>query len=317
MQRVLDLVALRSFVAIVDAGGVTRAAGFLNLTQSAVSMQIRRMEEALNLTLFVRAARKLTLTPEGEQLLSYARRLLALNDEAMSHLTQPGFEGEIRLGVPHDIVYPLIPGILKRLALRFPRVRVNLVSSYTVPLKQGFARGEHDIILTTEETPDRGAEVLVERALCWFGAEGGQIWQARPLRLGFRDNCSFRPVAQAALTAAGIPWEMAVDGASQQAIEATVVADLAVTVRMEGDLLAGLHPIDARAALPPLGAQKIALYATPAQPGAVSGPGGPVAALLAELRAAYRAPSPSAPPRGGSSQGDDNLARGLTVAQQR
>src|SRR5574343_270253 len=158
MGRVLDLVALRSFVAVADSGRVTRAAGLLNLTQSAVSMQLKRLEEALDLGLFARAARKLTLTPEGEQLLGFARRMLALNDEALARLTSASFEGEIRLGVPHDIVYPAIPGILKRLAGQYPRVRINLVWSFTLLLKEGFQRGELDVILTTEENPGPGAE---------------------------------------------------------------------------------------------------------------------------------------------------------------
>lgn len=281
MARTLDLVALRSFVAVVDAGGVTRAAGLLNLTQSAVSMQLKRLEEALNLGLFARAARKLTLTPEGEQLLGFARRMLALNDEALARLTSATYEGEIRLGVPHDIVYPAIPGILKRLAGQYPRVRVNLVSSFTLLLKEAFQRGELDVILTTEENPGPGAERLGERPLVWVGAEEGLVWQKRPLRIGFKDTCIFRRKAVAALDAAGISWEMAVDGESEQAIEATVAADLAVSARLTNAMPTGMAPIDAKGVLPDLGSQVICLYSAPTLTGEA-------AALLAqELRNAY------------------------------
>lgn len=281
MARTLDLVALRSFVAVVDAGGVTRAAGLLNLTQSAVSMQLKRLEEALNLGLFARAARKLTLTPEGEQLLGFARRMLALNDEALARLTSAGFEGEIRLGVPHDIVYPAIPGILKRLAAQYPRVRVNLVSSFTLLLKEAFQRGELDMILTTEESPGAGAEQLGARPLVWVGAEEGLVWQKRPLRIGFKDTCIFRRKAVAALDAAGIPWEMAVDGESEQAIEATVAADLAVSARLTNAMPIGMAPIDAKGLLPDLGSQVICLYTAPTLKGEA-------AALLGqEVRNAY------------------------------
>ncbi|NHX27946.1 LysR family transcriptional regulator, partial [Escherichia coli] len=100
MPRNLDLTALRSFVAVSEAGGVTRAAGFLNLTQSAVSMQIKRLEEALDLQLLDRSARQIALTASGEQLLGYARRMLALNDEIYARLTAQEYEGEIALGVP-------------------------------------------------------------------------------------------------------------------------------------------------------------------------------------------------------------------------
>ncbi|WP_431300592.1 LysR family transcriptional regulator [Tabrizicola sp. BL-A-41-H6] len=281
MQRTLDLSALRSFVAVAEAGGVTRAAGLLNLTQSAVSMQIKRLEEALDLTLFIRAARRMALSPEGEQLLSYARRMLALNDEALARMTCGSFEGEIRLGVPHDIVYPAIPGILKRLAAQFPRVRINLVSSFTLLMKDNFARGSLDAIITTEAQPDAGGEILAWRNLVWIGAEGGTAWQRRPLRLGFKDTCIFRPSVQAALEKAGLAWEMAFDGESEQAIEATVAADLAISARLGGNMPVGTTVIETRGALPDLGRLAVCLYAAPT----LSGP--PAEALLAELRRAY------------------------------
>jgi DNA-binding transcriptional LysR family regulator len=260
MARNLDLASLRSFVTVADVGGVTRAAGYLNLTQSAVSMQIKRLEEALGMSLFLRAARKLALSPEGEQLLSYGRRMLALNDEALSMLSATCCEGEIRLGVPHDVVYPVIPGILRRMAQAFPRVRINLVSSFTLLMKQDYARGAFDVMITTEETPDPAAEVLSSRGLVWVGAPEGNAWQRRPLRLGFKDTCIFRPHAQAALEAAGIPWEMATGGESEQAVEATVAADLAVSVRMEGSIPEGMAPITGDNQLPPVGQMKLALY---------------------------------------------------------
>lgn len=283
-MRTLDLTALRSFATVAEVGGVTRAAGFLNLTQSAVSMQIKRLEDSLGLALFLRNARRLILTPEGEQLLGYAQSMLRLNDEALARLTSDGYEGQIRLGVPHDIVYPAIPGILKRLASAFPRVKVNLVSSFTILLRESFARGGLDLILTTEDQPRPGGEVLSHRGLVWIGAEGGSAWQRRPLRLGFKETCIFRPMVQQALTQAGVPWEMGVEGESEQAIEATVAADLAVSARLSEGLPAGTEAIDTRGRLPDLGRLAICLYAAPTLKG-------PAAALLLnEIREAYLDP---------------------------
>lgn len=281
MPRNLDLSSLRSFVTVADVGGVTRAAGYLNLTQSAVSMQIKRLEESLGMSLFLRAARKLALSPEGEQLLSYGRRMLALNDEALSLLSSTACEGEIRLGVPHDVVYPAIPGILRRMAQAYPRVRINLVSSFTLLMKQDFARGGFDVMLTTEEAPDPGAEVLSSRALVWVGAQDGNAWQRRPLRLGFKDTCIFRGRAQAALEAAGVPWEMATGGESEQAVEATVAADLAVTVRMQGSISEGMAPIAGDNQLPPVGEMKLGLYRANRRNDEA------VDLLVSELRCAY------------------------------
>ena len=179
MARNLDLTALRALVTVSEVGGVTRAAGLLNLTQSAVSMQIKRLEESLGTALFNRVQRKLSLTPEGELLAQYARRMIDLNDEALLRLTDTAFEGEIRIGVPHDIVYPQLPQILKAMALEYPRVRINLDSCFTSKLKQGFGRGEYDLIMTTEMRPDEGAERLSTRRLVWVGAPDGIAWHGR------------------------------------------------------------------------------------------------------------------------------------------
>ncbi|MGB3314174.1 MAG: LysR family transcriptional regulator [Albidovulum sp.] len=281
MPRNLDLTALRALVAVADSGGVTRAAGLLNLTQSAVSMQIKRLEEGLGQAFFTRSQRKLTLTLEGEQLLSYARKMLDLNDQALSRLTDSGYEGELRLGVPCDIVYPQIPAILKALAREFPRVRINLVSSFTQVLQDGFGRGEFDMILTTETEPLPGGEVLASRDMTWVGAPDGAAWQRRPLRLGFMHNCIFRLVAQAALDEAGILWEMAFDGHSEQVVEATVAADLAITARLKGNLPEGLVAIEPGNILPPLGQMSICFYDAGMHKGPVA------EALRMQLRCAY------------------------------
>lgn len=281
MPRNLDLTALRAFVTVAEVGGVTRAAGFLNLTQSAVSMQIKRLEEALGQTLFLRAARKLALSAEGEQLLSYGRRMLALNDEALTRMGMGAYEGEIRLGVPHDVVYPMIPMIMKRLVQCYPRVRINLTSCFTVLLKEGLARGDYDVILTTEEHPGAGAEILGSRPMVWIGAVEGTAWQRRPLRLGFKNSCIFRPAAQAALDAAGIPWEMAAGGESERVVEATVAADLAVSVRMLGNIPEGTAAIAGDNVLPALGQTQICLYSGDQRRDEV------IDCLLSELRCAY------------------------------
>jgi DNA-binding transcriptional LysR family regulator len=283
MPRNLDLTALRAFVTVADTGGVTRAAGLLNLTQSAVSMQLKRLEEGLGRDFFSRAERKLRLTPEGEQLLSYARRMIALNDEALARLTDKGFEGEFRLGIPHDIVYPQMPGVLKAVAQEYPRVRVNLVASFTKLLLEGFAQGEYDMILTTEDTCRPGGEILATRDLVWVGAPEGTAWQRRPVRLGFKDTCFFRPIAQAALDTAGVPWEMGFEGECEQVIEATVAADLAVSARMRGAIPQGVEVIEAGNALPPLGNLHICLYDAGMQTGPVA------EAIRAQIRCAYSA----------------------------
>lgn len=183
--------------------------------------------------------------------------------------------------MPHDVVYPVIPGILRRMAQAYPRVRINLVSSFTLLMKQDFARGGFDVMLTTEEAPDAGAEVLSSRGLVWVGAPDGNAWQRRPLRLGFKDSCIFRGRAQAALEDVGIQWEMATGGESEQAVEATVAADLAVTVRMVGSIPEGMAPIAGDNQLPPVGEMKLGLYRGARRTDEA------VDLLVSELRCAY------------------------------
>lgn len=260
MARNLDMTALRSFVAVADAGGVTRAAGMLNLTQSAVSMQLKRLEDALDLALLDRTARTIGLTPAGEQLLGYARNMLQLNDQILSRLTATEFEGELKLGVPHDIIYPVVPAVLKRFAVEFPRMQVRLISAPTRKLLKMFGRGEVDLILTTEENCGPGGQVLVELPLLWIGAQNGQAWRKTPLPVAFCSNCIFRSGVLQALNQAGVAWHMAVDSEMDNAVEAAVSADLAVHVALKGSLPPHTEVIDHGGLLPALKPQNINLY---------------------------------------------------------
>ena len=260
MPRNLDLSAVRSFVAVADAGGVTRAAGLLNLTQSAVSMQLKRLEESLGLTLMDRSGRTIGLTAEGEQLLGYGRRLLALNDETFARLTAQEFVGELRLGVSNDIIYPSIPKVLKQFSAEFPRMRVRLISAASMTLKAMFAKGDCDIILTTEDAPDMGGTVLVELPLQWVGAKGGTMWRTRPLRLALCSNCTFRAGIIRKIEEAGLAWDMVVDSAMENAIEAAVSADLAIQGVIRGNSQGETEVIAHGGALPDLGTSQIIMY---------------------------------------------------------
>ncbi len=285
MPRNLDLTALRSFVAVADAGGVTRAAGFLNLTQSAVSMQLKRLEESLDLQLMDRSGRTIALTASGEQLLGYARRILDLNDEVYGRLTHQAYEGEIVLGVPHDIVYPAVPQVLRRFHAEYPRVKVQLVSSYTRSLREMFARGECDLILTTETGVDAGGETLTRLPLVWIGAPGGSAWKGRPLRLAFEHRCNFRQDVQAALDRGGIAWEMAIESEQSRTIEASVSADLAVHVMIEGTSMPHAEVIQHGGALPELKIFSVNMYKADTKNGPL------VDSLAAHLRQALVAKS--------------------------
>ncbi|WP_204115718.1 LysR family transcriptional regulator [Shimia biformata] len=281
-MRNLDITTLRSFVAVADLGGVTKAAGFLHLTQSAVSMQLKRLEELIGVDLLDRSGRGVALTPAGEQMLGYARRMVSLNDEVMRRLTDEDFEGEVSLGVPHDIVYPVIPRVLQQFNATYPRVRVQLVSSFTRALKPQFERGELDLILTTEA--EHGGEELCTLPLAWIGAPGGACWRRRPLPFASGRQCVFRTRALAALDKAGIEWDVAVETESDRTVEATVSADLGIMAMLEGTEPPHLEVIDHGGALPDLGVQHINLYGGNAAKGEV------ISHLADLLRRGFKSP---------------------------
>src|ERR1700738_902920 len=166
MRNDLDIALLRAFLAVVEAGGVTRAATALGVSQAAASQQIKRLEEALDCRLFERAGRRLvvapggerllvqarrgvSLHPAGERLLAPARRLLSLNDEVWSSMRTPSFEGEVRLGVPYDIIASFVPPILRRFAKAQPRVRVSLVCEDSKGGREPLEAGGGGVGLTT------------------------------------------------------------------------------------------------------------------------------------------------------------------------
>ena len=281
MARNLDLTALRSFVAVADTGGVTRAAAQLNLTQSAVSMQLKRLEESLGQSLLDRSNRSVSPTAQGELLLSYGRRLLTLNDEVWNRMTDQKFEGEIMFGVPHDIVYPHIPKVLKRFSTAYPKVKVNMVSSFTSELKSLFAAGDCDVVLTTETGGAEESVRLASLDLVWYGAPDGTTWKERPLRIAFESQCIFRPIALKALDEAQIEWEMAVDTMSSMTVEASLSADLAIQARLKGTAPQYLEEIDHGGTLPDLPAFQVNMMVVPPAQN-------PMAPLFAEMvREAY------------------------------
>ncbi len=284
MARNLDLSALRSFLAVAETGGVTKAAQRLHLTQSAVSMQLKRLEEGLGAPLLNRAGRGVSLTRQGEELAPLARRLITLNDEIWERMSAQELTGEVRLGAPHDIIYPHVPEILRRFNNDFPGVRVSLVSANTESLREMLDRGAVEVILTTEYGLGPNGETLQTKPLVWVGAAGGRVWRKTPVPIAFERRCAFRRHTQEALDAAGLGWEWAVDTDYLDAALATLAADLGVAALLRGSYPSSLEEIDHGGRLPELPELNINLYA------ALGGQDdAPAARLLDYVRSAFRA----------------------------
>lgn len=260
MARNIDLAALRSFIAVAETGGVTRAAQRLHLTQSGVSMQLKRLEESLGIQLLAREGRGVSLTKIGEELLAQARRLVALNDEIWEKVTKTPTEGALTLGIPHDIVHPIAAQVLKRFANDFPGVRVSLVSHGSRELLRGLEAGEIDVILTTEQDVGQRGETLARRPMVWMGANGGRAWRRRPLPIAIEPNCAFRKPSFEALEQADIGFDWVISTANDHAICASIAADLAIGAFLRGAEPAGTEEIEHDGDLPALPMVNINLY---------------------------------------------------------
>ncbi len=253
MLRDIDITLLRAFTAVVDTGSVTAAAGLLNRTQSAISLQIKRLEELLGLELFEREHRKLTLTPAGERLVGPALRLVGLNDEIWGQMTTPEFEGEVRFGVPTDIVPTYIPHILRRYNRAWPKVRVTLSLGNSARLLKLLAQGEIDLALTTDTEPVRHAETLRVDKLVFVGAPDSRAHLQSPLPLAIGDtSCRFRPVVLEALRLAKRPWRLVLEVSHQVAQEATVSAGIAISAALSDSVPNFLQVLDRGSGLPEL-----------------------------------------------------------------
>ena len=261
MARNIDTALLRAFVAVAETGGMTRAGQLLNLTQAAISQQIKRLEDMFQVQLFEREKRKVYLSPEGERLLPLAQRMLETNDQVWGAMTAPGFEGEVRIGVPHDIVKAFMPPILKSFNRAWSQVNVVIVPLSTPPLLVALAAGEIDLTLTTQEKVGEGGEVLMADTLAWAGAPDGRAHNNNPLPIAFGDKqCAFRASALKALAGAGREWRSVSEEGNMLSIYAALEADLAVGPLLASAIPDGLVVLPPEAQLPALPSFSINMY---------------------------------------------------------
>ena len=253
MSRNIDVGLLRAFVAVVETGSVTRAAQLLSLTQAAVSQQLKRLEELFGVALFDRVNRTMRTTPAGERLLAHAQRMLTHNDLIWSLMSEPQFEGAVRIGVAHDLVQPNIPPILKRFDRAWPRVEVSLTAATTGELLKALERGELDLGLTTEKTTPKRAELLLRDPLVWVGAVGGEAHRRRPLPVSLGGPvCAFRASVIGALADAGLDWRPMCEVSILDAMKATLYADTAVAPMLLSVVPEGLAVLGDESGLPEL-----------------------------------------------------------------
>ncbi|MFC4624912.1 LysR substrate-binding domain-containing protein [Daeguia caeni] len=259
----LDADVLRTFVAIVDTGSFAAAANAVFRTPSAVSMQIKKLEEQLGVSVFDRDARAVTLTSDGEMLLGYARRILALNREAVAKFVAPSFSGLVRLGAPDDVGESLLPLVLKRFSETHPGVMVDVVIDQSVGLRKRFDDGKLDLALVnlSSNMPNRDDfEILLEEELIWVGAKCGTAYRRDPLPLSiWEEGCAWRDNALAALEKAGRNYRVAYMSSHATGRRAAILADLAVAPSCRTLLSDGIVALGPEHDLPPLGKYQLGM----------------------------------------------------------
>jgi DNA-binding transcriptional LysR family regulator len=256
-----DPALLRAFIAVNDAGGFTRAARRLHLTQSAVSHQIRRLEEQVGRQLLYRTTRKLTLTEDGGEFLRHAEQILRSLDALTRRFHSSAAAGIVRFGAPETFLGDKLPPLLSQFARAFPAVRLDVTVGSYLDLRAMIDADELDLAVTLSwPGGETGGTVLRQTQFVWVAAETFKGPLGPSLPMAFTPApCVDRQVGVAALNGTAIKWHIAFTSPSNEGISAAVLSGLAVAVQMRSNLKPGMKIVDGQFGLPPLPKANFAL----------------------------------------------------------
>lgn len=253
----LDMDVLRTFVTGFELGSFAKAADRLGRSQSAVSTQLRKLEQQVGVTLVHRSGRGLALTPAGQEFLSYARRLLELNDEAVGAMRASDLDGWVRLGLPHDFADRWLQQVLARFAKAHPRTKVEVHVDQSAALVEMTTGGKLDVALAwMGHAPSLDVQQIDELDASWIASpelETVRSRQTEPVRLVTADApCAIRAAAITALDKAGMAWRIAVATPSFAGVWSAVQAGMGITLRPVVGMPATLRTVDlGQSGLPP------------------------------------------------------------------
>ncbi|MHA1523258.1 MAG: LysR substrate-binding domain-containing protein [Alphaproteobacteria bacterium] len=273
-MQTLDLDQLRTFSVIAEVGSFTGAAERINKTQSAVSMQMKRLEETVGLGLFVKQGRRNLLTAKGEALLGHANRLLRLNDEAMQTFISPELSGLVRIGTPDDYAERYLPPILARFSRTHPLVDLEVSCQSSSVLAKSIKNNDLDLAIVTQMDAPGSTEIIRQEPLLWVTSRRhcAHTRDILPLALA-PETCCWRRQAIQSLIQSGREHRVVYTTHSAAAIVAAVLSGLAITAMPESAMRPGMDVLGAADGFAPLKSFSIALLR-----GTVS-QSGPVAAL--------------------------------------
>jgi DNA-binding transcriptional LysR family regulator len=261
----LDLELLRSFVSVVDSGGFTRAGERVHRTQSTVSQQIKRLEDDVGQPLLNRTGKDVTPTEAGERLLSYARRLLSLAEEARDVVARPGHEGAVRLGVPEDFAAYRLTKLLASFSRSHPGLRLDVRADQSTYLKRDLERGDLDLALFKRAAGEKSGIAVWPERVHWVTSKSRpRNTSAGPIPLiGFPTGCLYRAGAIHALESAGRSWHMAYTSSSLAGIQAAVAAGMGLSILSEIAIQADHRVLTAKDGFAPIDRTEVALVASP------------------------------------------------------
>jgi DNA-binding transcriptional LysR family regulator len=260
MVHIIDAEQLKTFVAIADSGSFTRAGDLVHKTQSAVSMQMKRLEERIGRPLFERDGRASRLTEDGERLLDYARRIVRLNAECLASFEDAALTGRVRLGLPDDYADRYLPDILAHFSRAHPRAEVTVVCEPTPMLVDRIQAGDLDLAIITHVDSKGPAEIVRVEQLLWVTSARHAVHEENqvPLALG-RPTCDWRQSAAGSLERAGKPFRILFVSWNSTAVGAVVTAGLAVSVLPESAIRPGMRVLGPSDGFPALPSCKIGL----------------------------------------------------------
>ncbi len=277
----LDLDLLRSFVSVVDAGGFTRAGERVHRTQSTVSQQIKRLEDDVGRPLLNRIGKQVTLTEDGERLLSYARRILALAEEARDVLGRPEAEGAVRLGIPEDFAAYRLTKLLAGFARSRPGLRLDVRADQSIYLRRDLERGDLDLALLKRDAGEKGGIAVWPERVHWVTSKTDPVdpqLKSVPL-IFFPSGCLYRTRAIHAIETTGRAWHMAYSSSSLSGIQAAVAAGLGLSILPDIAIQPEHRVLTEKDGFAPIDKTEVALVATPNA--------NPATLRLAETLAAY------------------------------
>lgn len=256
----LDLDTLRTLIVAHDRGGLTQAAEHLGRTPSAISLQMKRLQEDLGMPIFRKRGRGLALTESGEVALSYARRLLALNDELLDTMQGANLAGHIRVGCPQDFA-SILPSVLSHFASLYPRMQIELHIDGNAALVHAIDKARIDLAVVIGHEDHASAQTVGQLDIVWIASSGFRPPDKQPLPLAMLGpQCAFRRRAVEHLEAASIPYRISANSPSLNGLSAALLGGLGVTARTALDLPEGLESAESLHGLPALGSLPVTLH---------------------------------------------------------